>query len=138
MNIGFDDIWRIWSALRRKEDELKWGGYLPGSTTRQYDSMGRPAIASSPLTSGWMDAQLGRVERVRAALTKSGPLAGKIIIQTYSGINISTIVGILVSACQDFALCYGGSGRKGRPGLRKWCGKDECKTEALLMGNTNG
>ena len=108
MSNGMDDVWRVWRDLERKEDELKWGGGQPGFGP-QYDSMGRPATTSSYFNAGWAHEQMGRVSRVRQAIDDSGPMAQRMIAQTLSGINLSTIWDILVSACQDIALYYGGS-----------------------------
>jgi len=101
MGYGVNDIWRVWDDLTRKEDELKW------DCGAQFDCMGRPASSSSHF--GWEREQLGRVNRVRQALNDSGPMAQNMIADRLSGINLSAIWHILVSACQDIALYYGGS-----------------------------
>ena len=103
---GVDDTWRVWCDLRRKEDELKWCGHHPGMGP-QYDSMGRGADASR--YHGWGYETMGRVNRVRQALRDSEDLAQTMIVRRLSGINLSTIWHILVSACEDIALIYGGS-----------------------------
>lgn len=105
MSNELSDNWRIWFDLERKENELKWGGYQPSSGI-QYDSMGR--IASSSIVS-WGHEQMSRVSRVREALDRSGPLAQRMVMESLSGINLSTIWHILVEACKDIALYYGGS-----------------------------
>ena len=103
MSYGINDMWRVWVNLQHKEDELKWGGHHPGAGTH-YNSMGKLATFSE----GWGREQMGRVGRVRKALNDSGPMAQHMIVETLSGINLSTIWHILVSACQDVALYYGG------------------------------
>lgn len=105
---GINDMWRVWSNLQRKEDELKWGGYHSGAG-QQYDSMGRRASSSSHFGGDWGREQMGRVNRLRKALDDSGPMAQRMVVDRLSGINLSTIWHILVSACQDVALYYGGS-----------------------------
>jgi hypothetical protein len=99
------DTWRVWSDLRRKEADLKWCGHQP-AFGQQYDSMGRPADASRY---GWGHEQMARVDRVRKALSDSGPSAQIMIARSLSGINLSAIWPILISVCEDIALYYGGS-----------------------------
>ncbi|MES2740134.1 MAG: polymorphic toxin type 15 domain-containing protein [Pseudomonadota bacterium] len=108
MSFDVDDTGRIWSKLQRKEDELKWGGQMPGFGPR-HDSMGRPANSSSHFAAGWSHQQMGRVNRVRMALRDSGPMAQRMVEQTLSGINLSSIWHILIATCEDIALYYGGS-----------------------------
>ena len=103
--MGTGDAWRVWNDLRRKEDELKWCGHQAGFG-QSYDSMGRPADASC---TSWGYERLGRVERVRQALADSGPSAQYMIARQLSGINLSSIWGILMAVCEDVALYYGGS-----------------------------
>jgi len=109
MSFGFDNVMQVWNDLQRIEDELRWGGRFPGASGQQYDSMGRLATSSSDLTNGWIREQLGRTERLRKALRDSGPLARQMVIQTFAGIEISTVANILIAACEDVALYYGGS-----------------------------
>lgn len=90
-----DNIWQVWNDLQRMESELEWGGHPPGLAA-QYDSPGRLA-------------QMGRVERVRRALDDSGPLAHSRMVHTLAGINLSPVRHLLLLACQDIALCYGGA-----------------------------
>ncbi len=108
MSFDVDDSGQIWSKLQRKEDELKWGGRVPGFGSR-HDGMGRPADASSHFAAGWSPQQMGRVNRVRMALRDSGPMAQRMVEQTLSGINLSSIWHILIAACEDIALYYGGA-----------------------------
>lgn len=108
MSYGINDMWRVWRDLERKEDELRWGGYH-ASGGQQYDSMGRRASSSGHFNAGWAHEQMGRVSRVRQALSDSGPMAQRLVVERLSGINLSTIWHILLSACQDVALYYGGS-----------------------------
>ncbi|WBS02975.1 hypothetical protein OU994_01315 [Pseudoduganella sp. SL102] len=79
--------WRVWSKLERKEDELKWCGQ-PGGFGRPHDSMGRLADAACHL---WGSEQMGRVQRVRRALSDSGPLAQRLIAQRLAGIDVAAI-----------------------------------------------
>ncbi|MFL6633330.1 MAG: DUF6861 domain-containing protein [Massilia sp.] len=102
------EVSRVWNDLKRKEDQLTWSGGYPGHG-EQYDSMGRPAGTSVHLGGAWGYDQLGRVNRVRKALHDSGPLAQRMIVERLAGIDLSMIASILVSACQDLALIYGGS-----------------------------
>lgn len=102
------EVSRVWNDLKRKEDQLTWGGGYPGHG-EQYDSMGRPAGSSAHLGGAWNYDQLGRVNRVRKALHDSGPLAQRMIVERLAGIDLSMIASILMSACQDLALIYGGS-----------------------------
>ena len=88
MSDGGKDTWRIWNDLERKEAEL---GTAAGTFI------------------GWGLGQLGRVERVRKALDDSGPIARRLIVQRLAGIDLSAIWPILIAACQDIALYYGGS-----------------------------
>lgn len=103
---GINEMWRVWRDLERKEDELRWGGYHPGGG-EQYDSMGRRASSSS--YGGWAHEQMSRVSRVRQALSDSGPMAQRLAVERLSSINLSTVWHILLEACKDVALCYGGS-----------------------------
>jgi len=102
------EVSRVWNDLKRKEDQLTWSGGYPGHG-EHYDSMGRPAGTAAHLGGAWGDDQLGRVNRVRKALHDSGPLAQRMIVERLAGIDLSMIASILVSACQDLALIYGGS-----------------------------
>jgi hypothetical protein len=88
MSDGSNDTWRIWNELKRKEDEL-------GSAAGTFAS--------------WGLEQLGRVDRVRKALDDSGPIARRLIADRLAGIDLSAIWAILIAACQDIALYYGGS-----------------------------
>lgn len=71
--------------------------------------MGRVAEAAAHLGIAWGREQMGRVNRVRKALDDSGPVARRMIVERLAGIDLSSIWGILISACQDIALYYGGS-----------------------------
>ncbi|WP_371767203.1 DUF6861 domain-containing protein [Massilia sp.] len=102
------EVSRVWNDLKRKEDQLTWSGGYPGHG-EQYDSIGRPAGTSAHLGGAWGYDQLSRVNRVRKALHDSGPLAQRMIVERLAGIDLSMIASILVSACQDLALIYGGS-----------------------------
>ncbi|UOD28073.1 hypothetical protein INH39_21710 [Massilia violaceinigra] len=108
MGNDIDDMWRVWSMLQHKEDALKWGG-RQGNAGPQYDSIGRLLSSSDHGHMGWSYERMGRVGRVRKALHDSGPLAFQMIAQRLTGIDLSAIWPILVSACQDIALYYGGT-----------------------------
>ena len=88
MSDGTNDTWRVWHDLKRKEEALG-------------DAAGGFA--------GWGLAQIGRVDRVRKALDDSGPIARRLIAQRLVGIDLSVIWPVLIAACQDIALYYGGS-----------------------------
>ena len=108
MGNDIDDMWRVWSMLQHKEDALKWGG-RQGSAGPEYDSIGRLVSSSAQGHLGWGNERMGRVGRLRKALRDSGPLAFEMIAQRLTGIDLSAIWPILVSACQDIALYYGGT-----------------------------
>ena len=57
---------------------------------------------------GWHE-QMGRVNSVRCALRDSGPMAGRLMAKRLAGIDLSAIWDILIEACKDIALYYGGS-----------------------------
>jgi hypothetical protein len=62
--------------------------------------------------SDWLDdwqARLNRVERVQGALFLSGPTATRILVERLPGIDVGAIGEILLSACKDIALVWGGS-----------------------------
>jgi hypothetical protein len=92
---GTGTTWRVWNDLKRKEDELKWGGPQPGLGP-QFDSMGRVADTAAHLGIAWGREQMGRVNRVRKALDDSGPVARRMIVERLAGIDLSAIWGILV------------------------------------------
>jgi hypothetical protein len=71
-----------------------------------HDSHGRQADASRP----WdlYDA-MSRVQRVQEALRRSVGSAQALIRYRLSGLDLSSIWHILISACQDVAVYYGGS-----------------------------
>lgn len=108
MGNDVDEMWRVWSNLQRKEEELKWGG-RQANAGPQYDSVGRLVDSFPNADMGWGHERMGRVRRVRKALTDSGPLAFAMVKQRLAGIDLSAIWPILVSACQDVALYYGGT-----------------------------
>lgn len=108
MNHSPDGIWHVWRALQRKEEELSWGG-RQFSSGREYDSLGRRAESFAQSAGGWAVEQMGRVDRVRKALDQSGPLARSLVMQTLEGIDLSSIWPVLLAACKDIAIYYGGS-----------------------------
>ncbi len=102
-----DESWRIWGDLRRAESELARGAYSHGFGAH-YDSMGRALTASTNHLHTWHSAHRSRVDRVRQALKDSGPMAQRMLIQRLAGIGLEGIWEILISACEDIALYYGG------------------------------
>jgi hypothetical protein len=92
MSDGTNDTWRVWHDLQRKEEALDG---TAGSLVM--------------VVGGWGFEQLGRVNRVRKALDDSGPIARRLIAERLAGIDLSAIWPILIAACQDIALYYGGS-----------------------------
>jgi hypothetical protein len=96
---------RIWADLVRMEQRLRSDtGWYGGRWA--YDSHGRQADASRP----WdlYDA-MSRVQRVQEALRRSVGSAQALIRYRLSGLDLSSIWHILISACQDVAVYYGGS-----------------------------
>lgn len=101
------DNWRrqAWDALDQLQRQ--WQG--PVGSRPSFDSMGRSLSGGlSRLQAHW-DNTVTRVERVRSALNQSGPVAEGIIATRLAGIDFSMVWNILVEACKDIALYYGGS-----------------------------
>jgi hypothetical protein len=96
---------RIWDDLARMEDRLRNDtGWYGGR--RLYDSHGRVADASRP----WdLPEAMSRVQRVHEALRRSVGSAQVLIRHRLLGIDLSSIWHILIGACQDIAVYYGGS-----------------------------
>jgi hypothetical protein len=65
-----------------------------------------PTTARTGLTTG---ARMDRVLRVRSALSQSGPVAHRLLAERLSGIDLSVVGEILLSACKDIALVWGAS-----------------------------
>jgi hypothetical protein len=109
MAFGMESFNLIWSKLERIERRMVWSGES-GTSDHQLDSMGRRRRESPP-SFGWnyWHEQMGRVERVREALELSGPTAKTLAAKRLSGIDLSTIWHILLEACKEIALYYGGS-----------------------------
>lgn len=104
---GTDIASQIWSELRRKEEGLKTGGHHAWFGQSSVD-IGRPADEFHGFGLSARE-QLGRVDRVRTALYESGPRAQRMLVLRLAGIDLSGIGPVLVSACEDIALIYGGS-----------------------------
>ncbi len=102
-----DDSWRIWGDLRRTEGELAHVAFMHSFGAR-YDSMGRALSASTNHLNDWQRAHMSRVDRVRQALKDSGSMAQRMLAQQISGIGLAEVWEILIGACQDIALYYGG------------------------------
>jgi hypothetical protein len=71
--------------------------------------MGRPAAQAFTHFGNHIAAELARVDRVRLALDQSGPMARRMVELQLSGIGIATVWDILVAACKEIALYYGGA-----------------------------
>jgi hypothetical protein len=96
---------RIWADLVHVEERLKADVGCYGGRWA-YDTHERKAGPSRP----WdMYEAMSRVQRVQDALRRSMDSAQVIIRYRLIGIDLSSIWHILISACQDVALYYGGS-----------------------------
>jgi hypothetical protein len=83
---------------------------------RELESLERRIAAPAPHDAhhgpDWFDdwrARLNRVQRVRAALAQSGAVAHRLLVERLSGIDLSVVGEILLSACKDIALVWGAS-----------------------------
>jgi hypothetical protein len=83
---------------------------------RELESLERRIAAPAPHDAhhgpDWFDdwrARVDRVLRVRSALSQSGPLAHRLLAERLSGIDLSVVGEILLSACKDIALVWGAS-----------------------------
>lgn len=103
MRSGGDETSRVWSALQRKEEELR------RFTGHPFHSMGRHASAYAYINYDWAHRQMGRVDRVRQALEESGPAAKRLIVDRLKGIDLTDVWDIFISAVKEIALLYGGS-----------------------------
>jgi hypothetical protein len=75
---------------------------------RRRGGMPHHAFRGSEWSDDWQ-ARLNRVERVQGALFMSGPTAIRILAERLPGIDLGAIAEILLSACKDMALVWGGS-----------------------------
>lgn len=75
---------------------------------RQRGGMPHHALRGGDWLDDWQ-ARLNRVERVQGALFLSGPTALRILAERLPGIDLGAIGEILLSACKDIALVWGGS-----------------------------
>jgi hypothetical protein len=103
---GRDHV-HIWRELERIEQRLSRGAEAAAS--QLYDTMGRPASQAFTYFGNHFVAGIARVDRVRQALEQSGPMARRLVEQQLSGIGIAAVWDILVAACKEIALYYGGS-----------------------------
>lgn len=89
--MGLDSLWRQLERLEHahRPDARR----RPGFT--YYDDSDDP------------QARTSRVQRVREALFFSGEEAGHIPAERLAGINLSTVLHILLDACKDAALYWG-------------------------------
>jgi hypothetical protein len=91
--MGLDSLWRQLESLERDHRAEAW--QRPGFTYYgNFDDQ---------------QARTGRVERVRSALFFSGVEAGHIVAERLAGINLSSVMNILLDACRDVAAYWGGS-----------------------------
>lgn len=104
--MGLDDLRsQAWAALERLQQQ--WQGAL--GTRPVFDSVGRSISSGVSRVQGHWDSAVSRVERVHSALQQSGPVARNLIAERLAGINLELIWHILLEACKDIALYYGGS-----------------------------
>ncbi|WBS01542.1 hypothetical protein OU994_25210 [Pseudoduganella sp. SL102] len=97
----------FWRELERAE---QWLSTNAGAAAgRVYDTMGRPGERTFVSYSNQVLAGVARVERVRQALEQSGPMAKRLVVEQLSGIDLSDVWEILIAACKEIALYYGGS-----------------------------
>jgi hypothetical protein len=71
-----------------------------------------PAFPAAHRDTIWFEdwqARLNRVERIRGAIFLSGSITGHLVAERLTGIDISMVSEILISACKDVALVWGGS-----------------------------
>ncbi|MBB3224428.1 DUF6861 domain-containing protein [Pseudoduganella umbonata] len=97
----------FWRELERVEQWLSTGA--GAAAGRVYDSMGRPGEQAFANYGNQLVAGVARVDRVRDALDQSAPIAKRLVMQQLSGIGLSAVWDILIAACKEIALYYGGS-----------------------------
>ena len=96
LRMGLDTVWRTLETLER---EHRTAASRPGfSRHDDFDDQ---------------QARSGRVHRVRNALFFSGVEARDMLTARLSGIDLSTVIDVLLNACKDVAVCWGGSVRAG-------------------------
>ena len=98
---------RFWRELERVEQWLSTGA--GAAAGRIYDTMGRPGEQTFANYGNELVASVARVERVRQALDQSGPMAKRLAMQQLSGIGLDDVWDILLAACKEIALYYGGA-----------------------------
>lgn len=97
----------FWRELERVE---RWLSTRAGAAVgRVYDSMGRPGEQTFAHYGNQLVAGSARVDRVREALDQSAPIAKRLVMQQLSGIGLSAVWDILIAACKEIALYYGGA-----------------------------
>jgi hypothetical protein len=97
----------FWRELERVEQWLSTGaGDVVGHF---YDSMGRPGTQAFTNYGNHFAVGIARVDRVRQALDQSAPMAQRLMVQQLSGIGLSAVWDILIAACKEIALYYGGA-----------------------------
>lgn len=95
----------LWRELERIQRDWLTG---QSGRSRAVDAQGVLRRAGQAV---WEQAAdpMRRVQRVRDALSQSGPLARELAVQRLSGLDLSDIWTILLDACKEVALVYGGS-----------------------------
>lgn len=106
MQNGKDHV-LIWRELERIEQQLSAGA--GAAVGRLYDAMGRAGAQTFTRYGNQLAVGIARVERVRQALDQSAPMAQRLMVQQLSGIGISAVWNMLVAACKEIALYYGGA-----------------------------
>ncbi|QBE65063.1 DUF6861 domain-containing protein [Pseudoduganella lutea] len=97
----------FWRELERVEQWLSTGA--GAAAGRIYDTMGRPGEQTFANYGNELVASVARVERVRQALDQSGSMAKRLAMQQLSGIGLDDVWDILLAACKEIALYYGGA-----------------------------
>jgi hypothetical protein len=100
------DILRIWDQLEKLEERLSWGARVVVEGVRLYDSMGRMIDKGHQL---WCSLPSSRVMRVKESLEMSAPIAKDRLVAMFAGIELSSILDILMAICKDIALYWGSS-----------------------------
>ena len=91
--MGLDSLWRRLESLEHEHRPEAW--QRPGFTYHGDFENRRD--------------RTGRVHRVRNALFFSGVEAGHLVAERLAGINLSSVIHILLDACKDVAVYWGGS-----------------------------
>lgn len=87
------DLRLVWWQLERRESET------------QRAERHRLSLRSAPD----LDGPINRIWQVRSALQQSTIVASNRLVMRFAGIDLSNVLHILLDACRDMALCWGGS-----------------------------